>query len=203
MTMMVPNTIESATSRLGFFTSAAVKPILFQASAENNDPTCATANASSNPYHPFANGNRGKRMVRIAAGVGGGAGRIVVFRRCLEQYRFHGGGSEKSQARRGAFDGVRDRHCHYALLPGEPCLSLRLALGADSVSAGRSGGHSGAVGDFWRQRRGDNGHCDHHFDLWLQQWLDSRRFARGVRDGQGRPVLQGYWQTERERGAGH
>ncbi len=51
--MMVPKAMESATSRFGFFTSPAVNPILFQASAENNEPTCATANASSNPNQPF------------------------------------------------------------------------------------------------------------------------------------------------------
>src|SRR5271154_414943 len=52
--MSVPNTIESATSRLGFFTSAAVKPMLFQASAENSEPTCATPNATKMPNAPLA-----------------------------------------------------------------------------------------------------------------------------------------------------
>src|SRR6516164_4938515 len=52
MTMMVPKTMESATSRFGFLTSAAVKPMLFHASAENSDPTWATASASSSPYQP-------------------------------------------------------------------------------------------------------------------------------------------------------
>src|SRR3984957_7630779 len=54
MTIIVPNAIESATSRLGFFTSAAVNPMLFQASAENSDPTCATPNAINNPNAPLA-----------------------------------------------------------------------------------------------------------------------------------------------------
>ena len=39
--MHVPNAMESATSRFGFFTSAAVKPMLFQASDEKREPTCA------------------------------------------------------------------------------------------------------------------------------------------------------------------
>src|SRR6202162_2519782 len=46
--------MESATSRLGFFTSAAVNPMLFQASAEKSDPTCATPNAINNPKAPLA-----------------------------------------------------------------------------------------------------------------------------------------------------
>ncbi len=51
---MVPKAIDSATSRLGFFTSAAVNPMLFQASAENSEPTCATPNATNNPNAPLA-----------------------------------------------------------------------------------------------------------------------------------------------------
>ena len=54
MTMHVPNAIESATSRFGFFTSAAVNPMLFQASAEKSDPTCATPNATIKPKNPLA-----------------------------------------------------------------------------------------------------------------------------------------------------
>src|SRR6202030_133573 len=54
ITIIVPNAIDSATSRLGFFTSAAVNPMLFQASAENSDPTCATPNATNNPNAPLA-----------------------------------------------------------------------------------------------------------------------------------------------------
>src|SRR5277367_844577 len=53
MTMIVPNAIESATSRFGFLTSAAVKPMLFQASAEKSEPTCATPNATSRPKNPL------------------------------------------------------------------------------------------------------------------------------------------------------
>ena len=49
MTMIVPNAIDSATSRFGFFTSAAVKPMLFQASAENSEPTCETQSATKSP----------------------------------------------------------------------------------------------------------------------------------------------------------
>src|ERR1700676_3187828 len=54
MTIIVPNAIDSATSRFGFFTSAAVNPMLFHASAENSDPTCATPNATNNPNAPLA-----------------------------------------------------------------------------------------------------------------------------------------------------
>src|SRR5260370_33145507 len=54
MTIKVPNAMDSATSRLGFFTSAAVKPMLFHASAENNDPTCATPYATNSPNAPVA-----------------------------------------------------------------------------------------------------------------------------------------------------
>jgi hypothetical protein len=43
MTTPVPNASESGKLRLGFFTSPAVKVTLFQASAENSEPTCATA----------------------------------------------------------------------------------------------------------------------------------------------------------------
>ena len=46
---------ESGRLRLGFFTSPAVKVTLFQASAENSDPTCATArtvNAPTNTLGP-------------------------------------------------------------------------------------------------------------------------------------------------------
>ena len=38
----MPSASESGTSRRGFFTSPAVKVMLFQASAENSEPTCAT-----------------------------------------------------------------------------------------------------------------------------------------------------------------
>src|SRR5438270_10433225 len=64
MTMIVPNAIESATSRFGFFTSAAVKPMLFQASAENSDPTCATPKATNNPNAPLAALTVGKKLFR-------------------------------------------------------------------------------------------------------------------------------------------
>src|SRR5258708_29995308 len=43
MTTPVPMASESGRLRLGSFTSPAVKVTLFQASAENNDPTWATA----------------------------------------------------------------------------------------------------------------------------------------------------------------
>src|SRR5580658_11340943 len=52
--MHVPSAIETATSRLGFFTSAAVNPILFQASAEKSEPTCATPYATIKPSTPLA-----------------------------------------------------------------------------------------------------------------------------------------------------
>src|SRR5580704_9942728 len=54
MTMIVPKAIDKATSRFGFLTSAAVKPMLFQASAENSEPTCETASANNKPYQPLA-----------------------------------------------------------------------------------------------------------------------------------------------------
>src|SRR5580692_4962501 len=54
MTIQVPKAIESATSRLGFLTSAAVKPMLFQASAEKSEPTCATPYATIRPITPLA-----------------------------------------------------------------------------------------------------------------------------------------------------
>ena len=54
ITMMVPKAIDSATSRFGFFTSAAVKPMLFQASAEKSEPTWATPNATNRPKAPLA-----------------------------------------------------------------------------------------------------------------------------------------------------
>ncbi len=47
--MAVPSASESGTSRRGFFTSPAVKVMLFQASAEKSEPTCATPYATSKP----------------------------------------------------------------------------------------------------------------------------------------------------------
>src|SRR5216684_1740435 len=52
MTTPVPNASESGRLRLGFFTSPAVKVTLFHASAENNDPTCATPTATQTPTSP-------------------------------------------------------------------------------------------------------------------------------------------------------
>ena len=49
MTTPVPSASESGRLRLGFFTSPAVKVTLFHASAENSDPTCATARIVSVP----------------------------------------------------------------------------------------------------------------------------------------------------------
>ena len=54
ITIVVPKAIDSATSRLGFLTSPAVNAILFQASAEKSDPTCATPNATKIPKNPLA-----------------------------------------------------------------------------------------------------------------------------------------------------
>ncbi len=62
--MTVPNAMERATSRFGFFTSAAVKPILFQASAENSEPTCATPKATNNPKAPLAAVTLGIKLFR-------------------------------------------------------------------------------------------------------------------------------------------
>src|SRR5579862_7198883 len=49
MTAPVPSASDSGTFRLGFFTSPAVNVMLFQASAENNDPVCATQIAANSP----------------------------------------------------------------------------------------------------------------------------------------------------------
>src|SRR3981081_2306455 len=56
--------MDSATSRFGFFTSAAVNPMLFQASAENNEPTCATPNATKRPNSPLAAVTVGTKLRR-------------------------------------------------------------------------------------------------------------------------------------------
>ena len=45
----MPSASDSGRLRLGFFTSPAVKVTLFQASAENSEPTCATASIVSVP----------------------------------------------------------------------------------------------------------------------------------------------------------
>ena len=78
ITMMVPNAIESATSRFGFFTSAAVKPMLFHASAEKSEPTCETPNATTSPKKPLAAvtvGNKPRK--KLAPGSIGCAPRTV------------------------------------------------------------------------------------------------------------------------------
>src|SRR6185437_12389565 len=49
MTVPVPSARESGRLRLGLITSPAVKVTLFQASAENRDPTWATATRVSAP----------------------------------------------------------------------------------------------------------------------------------------------------------
>src|SRR3982074_1962117 len=54
MTTAVPAASEMGMSRRGFFTSAAVNPMLFQASAENSEPTCATPNSKNKPNAPLA-----------------------------------------------------------------------------------------------------------------------------------------------------
>ncbi len=50
MTMPVPSASESGIFRRGFFTSPAVKVMLFHASAANSDPTCETHKATKSPY---------------------------------------------------------------------------------------------------------------------------------------------------------
>src|SRR5258708_29040362 len=78
ITMMVPRAIDSATSRLGFFTSAAVKPMLFQASAEKSEPTCETANATISPKKPLAAVRVGNQSLKkLAPGSIGTAPRTV------------------------------------------------------------------------------------------------------------------------------
>src|SRR5947208_3376398 len=52
MTNAVPAARESGTFLFGFFTSPAVKVMLFQASEENREPTCATQNATNKPNRP-------------------------------------------------------------------------------------------------------------------------------------------------------
>src|SRR6266576_2451124 len=52
VTNPVPAARESGTLRRGFFTSPAVKVILFQASDEKSDPTCATQKATNKPNAP-------------------------------------------------------------------------------------------------------------------------------------------------------
>ena len=67
MTIIVPSAMESATSRFGFFTSPAVKPMLFHASAEKSEPTCATPKATNSPNHPLAAVTVGIRFFRKSA----------------------------------------------------------------------------------------------------------------------------------------
>src|SRR6266481_6993459 len=54
MTRAVPNARESGMLRRGSFTSPAVKVMLFQASEENSEPTCATQKAMNKPNAPLA-----------------------------------------------------------------------------------------------------------------------------------------------------
>ena len=67
MTMAVPMASDSGTSRRGFFTSPAVKVMLFQASAENIEPTCATPKATSRPNPPAAAVTAGTKPLRKSA----------------------------------------------------------------------------------------------------------------------------------------
>src|SRR5512138_2037880 len=52
VTRAVPAASESGRLRRGFLTSPAVNVMLFQASEENNEPTCATQNATNKPNTP-------------------------------------------------------------------------------------------------------------------------------------------------------
>src|SRR5207253_9137688 len=61
MTRTVPAASESGILRRGSFTSPAVKVILFQASAENKEPTCATQKAINRPRAPVAALATGKK----------------------------------------------------------------------------------------------------------------------------------------------
>ena len=63
---------------------------------------------------PPANGDGGKRLVRTVAGAGGRAGRLTVLGGRVEQHRLHRGGSEKSEARCCACDGVRHGYRNHA-----------------------------------------------------------------------------------------
>jgi len=54
MTIIVPNAMERATIALGIFHFGGSKPMLFQASAEKSEPTCATPNAIKRPKKPLA-----------------------------------------------------------------------------------------------------------------------------------------------------
>ena len=49
MTMPVPSASDSGMLRRGSFTSPAVKVMLFQASAENSEPVCATHTPTNSP----------------------------------------------------------------------------------------------------------------------------------------------------------
>ncbi len=49
MTTPVPSASDSGMLRRGFFTSPAVKVMLFQASAENSEPVCATQMPTNSP----------------------------------------------------------------------------------------------------------------------------------------------------------
>ena len=95
------------------------------------------------PIEPGANFLRGwiptvtavERLFRPACRVRRCTSRFSFFRRRLEQHRFHRGGSQKSEARCGAFDGVRHDHRHNALLPRKPGVSSRAELFANPECA--------------------------------------------------------------------
>src|ERR1700741_5285976 len=78
MTMSVPSAIDNATILLGFFTAAGGKPMLFQASAENSEPTWATPKATNKPKAPEAAVTVGRKPFRkLAPGAMDSAPRIA------------------------------------------------------------------------------------------------------------------------------
>src|SRR5208337_755442 len=149
-----------------------------------------------------ADGDGGQRMVRAVAGAGGGAGGFAFFGGRLEQHWVHRGGSEESEAGRGAFDGVWDSHRDHVVLPGEPGVFVLAAAGADSECTGRPGGDGSAFGGVWSEGRMDDGDCHHNFDVWVQQRADPGGFASGVCDGQGWTVFPGDGEAEYARRSG-
>src|SRR5215203_1338674 len=63
MTREVPAASESGMLRFGFLTSPAVKVMLFQASAENSEPTWATQKAMNRPKAPIEAATAGAEVI--------------------------------------------------------------------------------------------------------------------------------------------
>src|ERR1039457_6141281 len=63
VTSAVPAASERGMLRRGFFTSPAVKVMLFQASEENREPTCPTQNATNKPIAPPVAASVGRKDI--------------------------------------------------------------------------------------------------------------------------------------------